>query len=220
MPTLQKLVVKQALKRQSWSEEMRLLYVALTRAEQQLYIVGTIKIKGEEGNEAIKALWQSAKQTSGQFLSENLRLQANSYLQWLLISFARTENQVLDAWLGDDSLPRLMGNETPTNATASVAIIPQTDIVAPNISSESLSNETEQQDDYTAEDYTQAKALLSYRYPNMTATKTAAYQSVSEIKRLFEDPDRLNMSTLILDEQGNTQAANAYVSETLPLPNF
>ena len=54
----------------------------------------------------------------------------------------------------------------------------------------------------------------------MSAAKTAAYQSVSEIKRLFEDPDRLNMSTLILDEQGNTQAANAYVSETLPLPTF
>ncbi|MCC8440347.1 helicase-exonuclease AddAB subunit AddA [Leuconostoc pseudomesenteroides] len=220
MPTLQKLVVKQALKRQSWSEEMRLLYVALTRAEQQLYIVGTVKIKGEEGNEAIKALWQSAKQTSGQFLSENLRLQANSYLQWLLISFARTENQVLNAWLGDDSLPRLMGNETPTNAKTSIVITPQTDIVAPNIVSESLPNEAEQQDDYTAEDYTQAKALLSYRYPNMSAAKTAAYQSVSEIKRLFEDPDRLNMSTLILDEQGNTQAANAYVSETLPLPTF
>lgn len=93
IPTLQKLVVQQALKRQSWSEEMRLLYVALTRAEQQLFIIGSVKVKGEAGNQSLKSLWQQSKNANGQFLPEFLRLQADSYLKWTIMSLARTKTK-------------------------------------------------------------------------------------------------------------------------------
>ncbi|PWS22502.1 hypothetical protein DKP78_18050, partial [Enterococcus faecium] len=42
-PTLPQVVTKQVVSKKMRAEEMRKLYVAMTRAQQQLYLVGTIK---------------------------------------------------------------------------------------------------------------------------------------------------------------------------------
>ena len=42
---------------------------------------------------------------------------------------------------------------------------------------------------YSPMDFDRAKTILNYQYANLQATQTAAYQSVSEIKQIFEDPD-------------------------------
>ena len=42
VPTLQKQMIRRALKRESLGEELRVLYVALTRAKEKLYITGTL----------------------------------------------------------------------------------------------------------------------------------------------------------------------------------
>lgn len=219
MPTLKKLTVQQALKRQSWSEEMRLLYVALTRAEQQIYVVGTVKLDENEENQRLIALWQRAKETSGQFLAEDLRLSAKSYFDWLLISLARTKNDDLESWLGDGHLPHVLGPETTLDSQISVRFINESDVVIP----EPQGNETKEitrASTYQAEDFARAKAILDYQYPFQQATRTAAYQSVSEMKRLFEDPDRANLKTLNVLENGQLQPANELVSDKLVLPTF
>ena len=41
-PTLHKQIIRRELKRESLGEELRVLYVALTRAKEKLYITGTI----------------------------------------------------------------------------------------------------------------------------------------------------------------------------------
>ena len=42
-PTLAKLALKQRIRLETLAEEMRLLYVAMTRAQEKLYLVGTVR---------------------------------------------------------------------------------------------------------------------------------------------------------------------------------
>lgn len=219
MPTLQKLAVKNALKRQSWSEEMRLLYVALTRAEQQLHIIGTIKVDDEGSNDRLTRLWARAKETTGQFLPEDLRLDAKSYLEWVLISLARTKNATLESWLGDGETPHMLGSETSLEAQFDVKLITEQDIESVS-STISVDQVTPVSDNYDAKDFTLAEQTINYQYPNYLATNTAAYQSVSEMKRLFEDPDRTELQELKVQEDGRFEPARELVSDTLVLPKF
>ena len=220
MPTLQKLTVQQAIKRQSWSEEMRLLYVALTRAEQQIYVIGTVAIDENGQNKQLSDLWQRAKNTVGQFLNEDLRLTAKSYLAWLIISLARTKNDVLENWLGDGDAPRLLGSETALDAELTVNFISENDIVLQQSSDTFSADEKTINASYDANDYVQAQKILAYDYENKAASNTAAYQSVTEMKRLFEDPDRLNLKTLDINEDGDFKPANELVNQSLMLPGF
>ncbi len=220
MPTLQQLVVQQALKRQSWSEEMRLLYVALTRAEQQLHIIGTATVSEAGQSAALQTLWQRAKNTTGQFLGEDLRLTAKSYLDWLILALARTQEPTLEAWLGEGDKPRLLGPETTQTGQLTVNLIPEATIHLPTDNATPTEVATPNSQDYDAKDFQAAQAMLGYQYPNMAATQTAAYQSVSEMKRLFEDPDRKQMVSLTVAENGQLSPANDLVPENLTLPTF
>lgn len=220
MPTLQKLTVQQALKRQSWSEEMRLLYVALTRAEQQLHIIGSVKVDEDGQSKRLIELWQRAKKTSGQFLAEDLRLSAKSYLEWLMISLARTKNQPLETWLGDDELPRLVGSETVLDGKLTINLIDDKQIKPIGHSAGSDKIEASENAPYSIDDFAQAKKIMNYDYSNQNATHTAAYQSVSEMKRLFEDPDRPELQTVDVSETGDFKAANVLVNQSLALPEF
>lgn len=220
MPTLQQLVVQQALKRQSWSEEMRLLYVALTRAEQQLHIIGTATVSEAGQSAALQTLWQRAKNTTGQFLGEDLRLTAKSYLDWLILALARTQEPTLEAWLGEGDKPRLLGPETTQTGQLTVNLVPETTLHLPTDNVTPTEVATPNSQDYEAKDFQAAQAMLGYQYPNMAATQTAAYQSVSEMKRLFEDPDRKQMVSLTVAENGQLSPANDLVPENLTLPTF
>ncbi|WP_294975467.1 helicase-exonuclease AddAB subunit AddA, partial [uncultured Leuconostoc sp.] len=220
MPALQKLTVQQAIKRQSWSEEMRLLYVALTRAEQQIYVIGTVSVDENGENKQLADLWQRAKDTTGQFLNEDLRLTAKSYLAWIIISLARTKNEALESWLGNGDMPRLLGSETLLDAKLTVNFVAENDIVLQQSSNTNHDDEKTRDVSYDAHDFTQAQKILTYDYGNTVASNTAAYQSVSEMKRLFEDPDRLNLKTLDVNAEGNFKPANELVTQSLMLPNF
>gem|GEM_PF-2760770 len=61
--------------------------------------------------------------------------------------------------------------------------------------------------------------ILNFSYPNESATKTASYQSVSEIKRLFEDPDEKHLQVIDFSKKLTTKA-NRIVGEELAKPKF
>ncbi|WEV54930.1 helicase-exonuclease AddAB subunit AddA [Leuconostocaceae bacterium ESL0723] len=227
MPTLTKLAVKAALKQQAWSEEMRLLYVALTRAKQQLYVIGAVNVDDEElskGN--LAGLWNQGRQSQGQFLPVDLRLQAVSYLDWLILSLARTGNPVLEDWfsasLTDLGPAASLGDQSPTDVNVSVQLIP-----ASEISQAETKRQVRQAEPADLEglwtpgaEVERAKEILSYRYPHPVATQTAAYQSVSEAKRLFEDPDRQHLVSVSVDESGDLKKAGPVFTDQLPQPAF
>ncbi len=80
-PTIPKLAIKNQIMSENISEEMRVLYVALTRAKEKLFITGTLP------NLADKAYQWSlfASRTEKQILSLGVR-RAGSYLNWIGLS--------------------------------------------------------------------------------------------------------------------------------------
>ncbi|WP_248893055.1 helicase-exonuclease AddAB subunit AddA [Bacillus methanolicus] len=77
-PTLAQLSFKRKKKMEMLAEEMRVLYVALTRAKEKLFLIGSVK-------NAEKSLdrWLSAAATENWLLNDYERASANSYLDWI-----------------------------------------------------------------------------------------------------------------------------------------
>ena len=61
---------------------------------------------------------------------------------------------------------------------------------------------------------------MSYVYPDWQLTQTTAYQSVSEIKRLFNDPDEKELDFMEVDRPTPPARARRLVSNDLRLPQF
>lgn len=66
------------------SEEMRILYVAMTRAKEKLFLVGSVK-----DWEKTKKNWMESQRISGEKLPDYLRAKAKNYLDWIGPAFAR-----------------------------------------------------------------------------------------------------------------------------------
>ena len=82
-PSLAHRAVRQALIREALAEEMRILYVALTRAKEKLILVGTTDLAKKAG------LAGRAVQSQGWALPEDILAGAASYLDWLIPALAR-----------------------------------------------------------------------------------------------------------------------------------
>ena len=152
--------------------------------------------------------WQKAFQSPGTVLSPQPRLDANSFMDWVGLALARYANDrngftasalavgdvelTASALAGDDhraedaaaqdfvvraydavGLAKLTATANPADAPATIPVAP-----------------IKQSAHHV--DFAQ---VLGYQYPHQTATVTTAYQSVTDVKRVFEDDDpRLGMS--------------------------
>ena len=92
-PTLAKEAVKQKVKIETISEEMRILYVALTRAKEQLIITGISKDIEKELNKKREMLSVFTENTENTKISQLIIKQANSYLDWLEYVFLFNEKK-------------------------------------------------------------------------------------------------------------------------------
>ena len=78
IPTLSRKILAQQLNDDSKAEELRVLYVALTRAKEKLIMIGSVK-----DVEKNLARWQAQARTDG-FLSYLTREKASGYLDWIM----------------------------------------------------------------------------------------------------------------------------------------
>ncbi|AST08014.1 helicase-exonuclease AddAB subunit AddA [Anoxybacillus flavithermus] len=83
-PTVAQLAIKKKMKWQLLAEEMRILYVALTRAKEKLYIVCTAK-----DVEAKKKKWQEVAYTQTWELPPYVIEKAKSYADWIGYALVR-----------------------------------------------------------------------------------------------------------------------------------
>lgn len=188
IPTLQYTIQKYHMKKVAISEEMRLLYVALTRAEQRLVIVGKLK---DDYQKTIADWQEKISDDRDILLPLNVRL-SNNYLQWLGLSLIRHPHYQnhREGYLIDDvtnfnvDYQKIADNDTDDaiwqayprgNNVATLNELTKT--IQP------VTNETLQK-------------LLCDAYANLAATQTTAYQAVSKAKSYFEDPDNQEMPML------------------------
>lgn len=83
-PSLPKLAIKEKIKAETMSEEMRILYVALTRAREKLIITGSVNNIGRAA-----ARWLSGAETHNFKLLPYEVLNSSSYLDWFGTSLLR-----------------------------------------------------------------------------------------------------------------------------------
>lgn len=214
------------------AEEQRILYVALTRARDKLFLTGYInkEIKKEKG---VGAHIKHAALTQTQALGADLIKAGNSYLHWLLIAFARH----LD---GGAPLRNIIELEGETNFD----LLDRQCQVKVEIHDGSLYGDLNYKADVDEMTINTVRALgkvndvelpeeivqrFAFTYPNLVASKTTAKISVSELKRRFAERDAEAVSATDVSMQQkpviscniteDTTGENAILDTSIPTIN-
>ncbi len=82
-PTMAHMAISAKILEETKAEEMRLFYVALTRARDHLFLLGVTKDAG-----AVQEKWSSIPPVANGKLASELAARASSYLDWTLMSLA------------------------------------------------------------------------------------------------------------------------------------
>ena len=214
------------------AEEQRILYVALTRARDKLFLTGYInkEIKKEKG---VGAHIKHAALTQTQALGADLIKAGNSYLHWLLIAFARH----LD---GGAPLRNIIELEGETNFD----LLDRQCQVKVEIHDGSLYGDLDYKADVDETTINTVRVLgkvndvelpeeivqrFAFTYPNLVAAKTTAKISVSELKRRFAERDAEAVSAtdvsmqqkpvISCDITEDTTGENAILDTSIPTIN-
>lgn len=200
-PTVQAVATRNFEKKKLLSEEMRKLYVAMTRAREKLIIVGTLK-----NYDLFKKKYAFLLNESIEILPYQARFKSGTFLNWILLSAIREQYMI-----------------TPE-------IVAKTDIVSHSkqyiheISGKEVFQEDWHQyyseSDSPRELKSQVRQMLQtiqqdYHYE--VESKTTSYQSVSELKRVLEDPVIEELSQNSSIKEGRRAI---YLSPTLEQPRF
>ncbi|WP_283679973.1 helicase-exonuclease AddAB subunit AddA [Lentilactobacillus sp. Marseille-Q4993] len=224
---LQKPVIKSVTNNASLSEEMRKLYVAITRAEQRLYVAGHSNANKPVIIDDLIEKWRSVVDPTQLVIPLSARENSSTYMDWIGAAIAR-HPAVTEAYgyeqdrkfLADDkakfSLTLKTESDIKKKATELLGQQVETsnwveDTLAASLNVDKLDNEMNQ---------AQIDRVLTFKYPFQAATQTTAYQSVSEIKRAFDDSDNLRMAANPSLKIGDSLHANRVLSSSLPTPKF
>ncbi len=186
--TLPLVAMKKKMRKELLSEELRVLYVALTRAKEKLFLVGSVKNQ-------VKALskWQNAATGEDWLLPDFERYQSKTYLDF--IGPALIRHQAMSSILEET------GEVVLSHPSAFTISFTQ----ASDLLKEDMSLEKKQQDEVVqalmdglpVEGYGDADKKvaerLSWRYPYLATSQVGTKQSVSEIKRMKEIQDEYSV---------------------------
>jgi ATP-dependent helicase/nuclease subunit A len=179
-PSLPHWLAQQHQRREQWGEELRLLYVAMTRARDTLILTATVTEKK----------WEALR-TQPAAITTQAIISAKSYADWLALWFRvhspKSTVQGLkegelphlrwriadDAELRDDSICRSRGDEAQTKDQSET----------PHVVSYKNTNEL---DATTVE---RLRAILSWEYEFSAATERPAKSSVTALRRQAEELD-------------------------------
>ncbi len=184
--TLLQKVIKRRTRQESLGEELRVLYVAATRAKEKLILVGTVPKFSDKLQK-----WADASASASEVLPFTWRLAATSYFDWVIPALLR--NRCCAKWA------RQGGGEAARHLSE-IPLDLQVDLFA---QSDLVSTEKKRQADYQAKkellrnlptdvvfDETMAKKLEENRnfcYTYAQESSLPAKMTVSELKKMAEE---------------------------------
>ena len=213
------------------AEDLRVLYVALTRAEQRLVITGSFN-EENRGQSLVSAWqrWQKAFQSTGTLLGPQLRVNARSFMDWIGLALARSADfraeQVAPAGieLAESAMAdyhrqqRLFTSQQFTVASYTVTDV---DMELMKLQQEQQAAASTDKQAVDQESLSKVMAIMDSHYPYQVATKTTAYQSVTDVKRLFEYPDNSVEAQWDYEkQQREKQAQGVYFNNQFAEPDF
>ncbi|MDA7026035.1 helicase-exonuclease AddAB subunit AddA [Bacillus sp. CLL-7-23] len=192
-PTLPLIAMKKKMRRELLSEELRVLYVALTRAKEKLYLIGTVKDK----EKSLKK-WRSAASQKEWLLPDFERFQAKSYLDFIGPALMRHRD------MEDASLHTLNDEISHHPARFAVNWLSLSELQAEDqVQTEEGKQELlalikkGQPIDATFAYQNEVQTRLTWSYFHQDATQVRTKQSVSEIKRQKEYDDEYGDRSLV-----------------------
>ena len=229
-PTMPWFYIKDVKEAALKAEEERILYVALTRARDKLIMTGYFKgFKNAKGKlSTLGELIKNAASVEGQQLPTDIITQANTYLEWLVMGFARH----LD---GGNPLRVAIEYEGPTyfdlpdkKCRIKVEIhdgslYGDLDYKA-DIDETTINKIRELQAVNAVELPQEIEDRFNYSYPYSDATRRTAKISVSELKRRFQEReleagtiDTLNEPIVTVDTEAKRAVSDAILGQAIKL---
>ncbi|NGC78110.1 helicase-exonuclease AddAB subunit AddA [Lactobacillus reuteri] len=228
--TPQRQAVIEEVRRGERAEDLRVLYVALTRAEQRLIITGSFN--EEMRTQSLTGSWerwQKAYQSKNLLIGSQPRINANSFMDWIGLALARyPEFNAQRLSRGDVTL-----EESSLSDTKIAGLAPDPNFIAKTYTAADVTDELAKIGENASSIVTanngaadnevpsqKIEKILRYRYPYSVATKTTAYQSVTDVKRVFEDPDTRDMARWDYDQQQKVKTQGIYLNNNFDVPAF
>lgn len=182
-PTLPKLALRQKLRSETLSEEMRILYVAMTRAREKLIITGTTKRLDSDFSK-----WSYAAGLAAEKLPAHIALRASSYLDWICPSIIRDYGiGIFKEKTGID------GPVSNTDDTANWDIYIIKDLPAQMRQDINGMFNNKLDEGFASEEEKKLKEeifrRLEWKYPYSAAVSIPVKISVTELKRRFSEID-------------------------------
>ena len=179
-PSLASVTLKAIAEKELISEEMRLIYVALTRAKEQLYLIGRIKDSKELEQ------WEQVA-VSNDYLPVSYRLTAQRPIDLIYTILAKHQSTAIPLDLQFERDINALDDSVRPNVN--INIHNYEDIASEHVADTStqrtvhdISNEASNDKALQAQIHEQ----LSYEYPYQKDMHKASKQSVSELKRQLE----------------------------------
>lgn len=193
-----KTAVKSLLEIENISEEMRVLYVALTRAKEKLIITGVCKDYEKELGKLINEVNIYKKENNK--INPILLKKCKSYLDWILLNYSYDLEEF--------------------NNLAKIEILVKSDIT--NDKKETENDEKDvvkelEKSEEKQEELNKIKETIEYKYEHIVSTITPTKTSVSEIKRKYqedENDEETATNSLLTPETEENNETN------LPKPKF
>ena len=204
--TLSKTALAEAIKLENLSEEMRVLYVALTRAKEKLILTGTVRNLQKSVEK-----WAETADSVEELLPVFRLRRGRSYLDWIMPALLRhPQARVLpEPWEPTDRGEARQFLDEPSKWK--FTFLEKGDIYGAEQEKQELAEE--QQNVFenwdTKPDYSGRKEeifrILSWKYDHETATMLPTKVSISEIKRRY---------------QAEISGEEAQVPQELQIPQF
>ncbi|MDP4085057.1 MAG: helicase-exonuclease AddAB subunit AddA [Bacillota bacterium] len=209
-PSLPQLALKRKKKMEMLAEEMRVLYVALTRAKEKLYLIGTLK----DAEKQIES-WNDSAANTDWLLKDYERGAAKGYLDWIGPALIRHRNgsQLRDS---EAEVPMVMKEIFEHSSEWEMIKINAEDIQKQEINEEHTSHsflEAIQKSGIVPIQSSlkeEVTSRLTWRYLYSDASIHRSKQSVSEIKRQRE----------MADEYSGLDLVRKFKTATLSRPRF
>lgn len=160
-PTLKKMAIRRRMELESMGEELRVLYVAMTRAKEVLVMTGT-----DRSLENKLEKWSQLILTDGQ-IPYTILSSASSFLDWVLMSKSAIPAGHME--VREVRLDQLVGQELKRQLEKKNAKGELLDLDITQVYDEKMNKQLE--------------AALNYVYPHMDDTKLYTQMSVSELKK-------------------------------------
>jgi len=181
--TLSRMALADAVRMENLAEDIRVLYVALTRAKEKLILTGTTK-----NLEKSMEKWTQTAETKGQVLPLFRLRRAKSYFDWVMPAYLRHPHCKVEAEGWEEGC-RFMEEASQWE----LSIRMREDVLKPVEEEQKLA---EAQKEYfaaweTPEEMTAQRAevfrILGWKYPHEKEVKLPAKLSISEIKRKYQE---------------------------------